>query len=61
MVYNGPGPGDIAQGQLGDCWFLSSLAVVAERPQLVQQLFPSEQVNPAGAYQVRDRSELKPA
>lgn len=32
-------PGDIEQGQLGDCWILSALGVVAVRPQILKHLF----------------------
>lgn len=45
-------PGDISQGFLGDCYFLGSLAAVAEEPKRVFQLFPAEsrKTNAFGCY-----------
>ena len=38
-------PNDIKQGQLGDCYFLSSLSVLTEYPERVRKLFVSEEIN----------------
>eukprot|EP00760_Papus_ankaliazontas_P036121 PhM_4_TR8205/c0_g1_i1/m.2769/K08582/CAPN15; calpain-15 len=38
LVLNEIEPNDIDQGQLGDCWFLSSIAAVAEFPEKIKQL-----------------------
>ena len=34
-------PTDVHQGSLGDCWFLSAVACVAARRELIEQLFQS--------------------
>lgn len=34
-----PDPADIQQGGLGDCYFLSALACIAQRPALIRKLF----------------------
>ena len=56
-----PRPEDVQQGELGDCWLLSAMAVLAENPELVRKVLlggvsasgNSDQVDEAGAYRVQ--------
>ena len=43
---------DIAQGELGDCWFMSSVAALAQRPELIQKVFKTKSANPDGFYEL---------
>ena len=38
------------QGKLGDCYYLSALSVLAERPHLIEQLFVTKKSNKYGCY-----------
>ena len=46
-------PGDVRQGKIGDCWFLAALAVIAERPDLIERVIPSSDEWKKGCYPVR--------
>lgn len=43
-------PSDILQGALGDCYFLSTLSVLAEWPHRIKQIFVNTEVNDVGIY-----------
>lgn len=43
---------DLVQGGVGDCWFMSALAVVAERHDLIAKLFTSTPRNRSGFYSI---------
>jgi hypothetical protein len=43
-------PDDIAQGELGDCYFLSALSVLAEDPKRIARLFEDHMPNEYGVY-----------
>ena len=46
-------PGDLCQGQIGDCWLIAALASAAEHPSTIRNVFISREYNPKGKYQVR--------
>ena len=52
VLYEKPGPNDILQGQLGDCYFLASLSAIAEYPNRIKKIFLTHEVNEAGCYAV---------
>ncbi|KAL3932109.1 MAG: hypothetical protein SGBAC_011003 [Bacillariaceae sp.] len=45
-------PDHIRQGALGNCWFLSALAVVSEQPNLLQRVLTHSETNEKGCYQI---------
>lgn len=47
-VFRGIEPNDIRQGSLGDCYFLCSLAALAEQPSLIRRLFDIQTINQYG-------------
>ncbi|KAK3283109.1 hypothetical protein CYMTET_9187 [Cymbomonas tetramitiformis] len=52
-LFHGIDPTDIAQGQLGDCWLLSSISSLAEFPEVVKYSFVTKDTNLEGKYVVR--------
>ena len=52
-VYNKPKFNDIMQGILPNCWLLSSLAVIIEKPELLKRIIITKKYCPQGCYQIR--------
>lgn len=50
LVINGYNPSDIYQGNLGNCYFLSSLSSISEWGSRVDRLFLQKNRSPNGAY-----------
>ena len=48
----GINPEDIIQGGLGDCYLLSAISALAERPHIIERLFLSKNSNNEGIYGV---------
>jgi hypothetical protein len=47
---DGINPADIIQGNLGNCWLLSAISVLAEHPPLIESMFLTKHVNEVGVY-----------
>lgn len=46
-------PSDVQQGELADCYFLSVLNVLAERPSIVHSLFLTTELTNESVYALR--------
>jgi len=53
LFVDGAEAGDVIQGALGDCWFLSALCTVASRKDLLRNLFASTEYASQGIYTIR--------
>ncbi|CAI4223615.1 unnamed protein product [Auanema sp. JU1783] len=52
-IFRDPRSSDIEQGSLGDCWLLSAMALIAERPDILDSVVLTKVYNPYGVYQIR--------
>ena len=39
LISDGTSRHDMKQGDLNDCWFLSTLSAIAEKPQLISKVY----------------------
>ena len=46
-------PSDIKQGALGDCYFLTCLAALSEKPDRIRKLFASLETSEQGIYGIK--------
>jgi calpain-15 len=52
-MFSSPQPSDIQQGALGNCWLVAALALISERPRLLEHILLTKNVNKEGVYLVR--------
>lgn len=50
LISDGTSRHDMKQGELNDCWFLSTLSAIAEKPQLMEKIIPSDNTFGTQAY-----------
>ena len=43
-------PGDVDQGQLGDCWLMAAVSGVAEYPERIESVFHNTEISRNGVY-----------
>lgn len=53
LIDNGFSLDDVQQGQLGDCWFISTLAHLVKAPHVLDSAFVTAEANPEGVFCVR--------
>ncbi|CAF1185551.1 unnamed protein product [Didymodactylos carnosus] len=53
VMLKDPNSSDIQQGQLGDCWLMAALALITERPAMLQHILLTKEVNNEGIYLIR--------
>jgi calpain-15 len=53
IFYESIEPNDIREGALGNAWFTSAIATLAERPALIERLFITKEVNEHGIYKIK--------
>jgi len=46
-------PSDVLQGQLGNCWFVSTVSLLANHPKLLDRVMETKEVSKLGAYQFK--------
>jgi len=46
-------PGDVVQGQVGNCWLMAGMACLAEYPGAIQKAFVTREHNARGKYRIR--------
>lgn len=59
-IANTPKPTDPRQGYIGDCYIMSSLSTIAEKPELVKSAILTSNKNTAGIYGIRFYIRGKP-
>lgn len=59
-LFEGVSVDDVAQGELGDCYFLSALAALAKYPKMIRGLFKTDKLNENGYYEIVLHIDGKP-
>jgi calpain-15 len=53
LFEDGVKPGDVAQGNVGNCWLIAALACVSEHPAIIRKIFLTKRASVRGKYKVQ--------
>ena len=53
LIVNGIKPTDVIQKRLNKCYFLSSIATLAEKSERIEEIFMGEKINDKGMYKIK--------